>query len=164
MIARSFAPVCIAVFLFTVAFAPVDATARPGGLTAHGGRHSAGRVAPARPWPTLHPGRRMVTKSLRATPIKSVHLNKHGHVVPVRRFKRFFGRDFPLSGVGDFYGAPFYGPTYDQAPYDTVVSTLVDRTTPGEEDSRRGCRSHTVVVPSQAGGERQITVTQCNQR
>jgi hypothetical protein len=162
MIARSFAPVCIAVFLFTVAFAPVDATARSGGLTAQGGRHSAGRVAPARPWPRLHPGKSgpMVTKSRGATHIKSVHLNKHGHGVPVRRFKRFFGPDFPLSGVGDFYG-----PTYGQAPYDTAVPITVDGTTPGEGDQRpRRCRSHTVVVPSEAGGERQITVTECNQR
>jgi hypothetical protein len=157
MIVRSFATVCCAVFLFAVAFAPVDATARSGGLTVQGGRHIGGGVAPAGPRPALHTGK--VTKFLGATPVKAVHLHKHDHVAPIRRFKRFFGPRFPLSGV-----VVFYGPTYDPVLYDTAVPIPMNGAAPGEEDSGRGCRSHTIVVPSESGGERQVTVTQCNQR
>ncbi len=74
----------------------------------------------------------------------------------------------PLTGIGIWYGplydTGFYNPGfYAPAQQGPVIVTGNDEAPVRERvAASRGCRSHTVVVPSEAGGERNVTVTECN--
>jgi hypothetical protein len=74
---------------------------------------------------------------------------------PVRHHRRFFGHGLPLAGIGIAYG-PFGAPIADfgtlARPQDTSQAA----------EGASVCRSETRLVPSEAGGERPITITWCH--
>jgi hypothetical protein len=185
MSARSVAVGCCSLVLFLAAFAPIEALARPRG----GGAVSAPvRAAPAAvPRANVHHGRHgghvgARTKNLGVGRIHhgqhhhfnhhgkhhhSNHHGKHHHAAHDRRFKHHVRRHTWPADLG-FYG-PVYGPVYDPGVYQPVQSGPIIVTAngpaPGPERVAvgSGCRSYAVIVPSEAGGERKVTITECNQ-
>ena len=187
MTVRSIAAVCCAVVACVVVFVPVDASARARGAAVRSAPAPRVSMPPARPRsaitaaprPGIHAGKTGVvraatnsgaprTKHLADSRIKSAHGNKHDHIGPDRRFRRHFGRDLPVAGVGIWYGplydTGFYNPgSYAPVQQGPIIVTPNDGAPVRERVAAgRGCRAHTVVVPSEAGGERKVTVTECN--
>jgi hypothetical protein len=82
----------------------------------------------------------------------------------MQRFRRVFGARLPRNGIGVFYGSTFDpdyvagtgGPYFPAQTVDTTGVLAGDGIVLG-----RRCGSQTVFVPSEAGGERPITVTRC---
>jgi hypothetical protein len=109
--------------------APVQASARSGGLAFGGGAALVGKGAAAR----------------------SIH--------PARRFQRALGARLPRYGSGAIYGT-----TYDPVDYIGVAWPYprVQAASDGDATFIRRCVADTVVVPSEAGGVRPITVTRCH--
>jgi hypothetical protein len=168
MIIRSFAAVCGAVAAFSTALAPTESFARARGVAAASAPAVRAALPRAAPRPNFHRGNasQMPAKSLVAGPSsKSVpgakHHYKPDHMAPHRRHTRFFARRLPLGGIGIFYG-PIYGPALYEVPI--PVSETADDAMPVPQRNGGGnhCRSRIVVVPSEAGGERPITITECN--
>jgi hypothetical protein len=158
---RLVASICTVGCIISV-LAPIEASARSGGLTTGSGRgfHGAG-PRPALP-PAVHSGRArtLVTRSA-AVPI--IH---PAHVAPVRRFHRVFGARLPRDGIGVYYGS-IYNPddfigVVGQYPHvQAIANTPPLREDDGAVVIGRRCSSQTVVVPAEAGGEQPITVTRC---
>jgi hypothetical protein len=152
LVASVFAVGCIAAVL-----GPVEASARAGGLTVGRGVMVHGAVA--------RPGLRravLIGRMPAVVPKRAVVPNFHvAHRTPVQRFRRVFGPRLPRNGIGVFYGSTF-DPDYftgaaGQYPAQVVVDSPSDGIVPV-----RHCGSQTVVVPSEAGGERPITITRCS--
>ena len=148
---------CIACVL-----APVEASARSGGSTI--GRGLALRGAVPRPalQPSVHIGRGPALVTSGAA-VPNIH---PAHVAPVQRFRRVFGARLPRNGIGVTYGSIYdpggvIGPVGQYAPVQTVADMPPLREGDGAVVIGRRCSSQTVVVPSEAGGERPITVTRC---
>jgi hypothetical protein len=142
-----------------------EASARPGGLAIGRGLLFRGAVPRPAPQPSVHIGRApaLVTGGA-AVP------NFHpAQVAPVQRFRRVFGARLPRNGIGVYYGS-IYGPSdvIGAAGQYAPVQAVADVPAPGEGASAavigRRCSSQTIVVPSEAGGERPITVTGCRSR
>ena len=134
--------------------APVEASARSGGLMVGRGPGFHGAVPrPALP-PAVHSGQAPtpVTRSA-AVPTIPPALG-----APVRRFHRVFGPRLPPGGIGVSYGS-----IYNPDDFIGAGGQIAD--TPPQNDGvvvvGRRCSSQTVVVPAEAGGERPITVTRC---
>ncbi len=142
--------------------APVEASARPGGSAIGRGLLFRGAVPRPALQPSVHIGRvpALVTGGA-AVP------NFHpAQVAPVQRFRRVFGARLPRNGIGVYYGSSYdsgdvIGAVGQYAP----VQAVADLPAPGEGAGAavigRRCSSQTIVVPSEAGGERPITVTRC---
>jgi hypothetical protein len=83
----------------------------------------------------------------------------------VRRFRRVFGARLPRNGIGINYGSNYDPGDYTAAAWQyPAMQTVADTPSLLEAESGvigRRCGSQTVVVPSEAGGERPITVTRC---
>ena len=140
---------------------PVEASARSGGLTIGRGLMFRGAVLRPGLRPSVRIGRgpALVAKSAVVPNIQPAQ------VAPVRRFRRVFGARLPRNGIGVYYGSiynpdDFIGAAWQYPP----VQTVADMPPLLEGDDvviGRRCGSQTVVVPSEAGGERPITVTRC---
>ena len=168
MIIRSFAAVCGAVAAFSTALAPTESFARARGGAAASAPAMRAALPRAAPRPGFHRGSasQMPAKSLVVGPgSKSVHAVKHhykpDHMAPHRRHTRVFARHFPYGGIGIYYG-PLYGSGLYEVP--VPVSGTADDAMPVPQGNGGGhrCRSRIVVVPSEASGERPITITECN--
>ena len=142
--------------------APVEASARSGGLAI--GRGPVLRAAVPRPalQPSLHIGRApaLVTKSAALPNLRPAR------VAPVQRFRRVFGARLPRNGIGVSYGSiydpgDFIGVAGPYPPVQMVANTPPLREGDGAVAGGRRCSSQTVVVPSETGGERPVTVTRC---
>jgi len=142
--------------------APVEASARPGGSTIGRGLGFRGAVPRPALQPSVHIGRApaLVTGGA-AVP------NFHpAHVAPVQRFRRVFGARLPRNGIGVYYGSIYdpgdaIGAIGPYAPVQAVADVAAPREGDGAVVIGRRCSSQTVVVPSEAGGERSIKVTHC---
>ena len=165
MVFRSLVAGVCTVCSIAAAMAPVEASARPGGSTiARGLVLRGGMLRPALQ-PSVHIGRApaLVTSGA-AVP------NFHpAHVAPVQRFRRVFGARLPRNGIGVYYGSIYdpgdvIGAVGQVAPVQTVADVPPLREGDGAAVIGRRCSSQTVVVPSEAGGERPITVTRCRSR
>ena len=143
-------------------FVPAEASARAGGLTI-----SRGPIirSPA-PRPALQssvhiPARRALATKSAAVP--SIHAS---HVTPAKRYRRIFGPGLPLNGVGVYYG-PIYSPgnfTEIVGQYPTMEPVADMPPLPDGDVAAIGrrCGPQAFVVPSEAGGERTVTVTRCS--
>ena len=128
--------------------APAATSARSGGFA--GAR--AGVVRPALVRPGFVPPQPVVGKV--AAPI-------HLHRLAPFRLRRDAGS--PVAVWGD----SGYAAGYDQSPL--IYPAATDPAADGAPDQGRivyvppppGCRSSTQMVPSEAGGERKITITRC---
>ena len=130
----------------STAILPVETSARAGGSAI--GRGLMFRGAVARLPVSIGRGRSFVTPHAAVT---------HVHAAPTRRFRRAFGARLPNNGIG-----VYYGPSYDPGDLTGAASTST-MPVAGNEIAvlSRHCYSETIVVPSEAGGERSITVTRC---
>lgn len=156
LVASACALCCIAAML-----SPVEASARSGGLTV--GRGLMVRSAVVRPGlrPSVLIGRR---PALVARSAVVPHIQQ-ARGTPAPRFRRVFGARLPRNGIGVFYGSvynpdDFTGATSQYPPVQVVADTAPLLESDGIAISRR-CGSQTVIVPSEAGGKRTITVTRC---
>jgi hypothetical protein len=161
MMFRSLVASVCAVCCIASVLSPVEASARLGGSTIGRGLmfHEAVPRPGLRPSVRIGRGPALVARS-------AVTRNIHrAHVVPVRRFRRVFGPRLPLNGIGVNYGSNYDPGDYSGAAWQyPPVQTVADTPSLFEGDSGvigRRCGSQTVVVPSEAGGERPITVTRC---
>ena len=75
---------------------------------------------------------------------------------PVSGYRRAYGRDLPAAGVGVYYGS--YG--VGEEPL-FVPSLPVSQSAVRSDSDWRDCSSQQVVVPSEAGGERRVTIHRC---
>jgi hypothetical protein len=152
-----------------VLLAPVEAPARGGGFMAgragfaHGAFHSFVGQSFVQPRPAPAPGA----------------IQGHGFrigsaaLAPRLRFRRFFGTGLPLAGIGITYGGyDYYGGygdqiaeagAYGQPVYYPAADNFIPVPQAGYPfPSDRGvCRSQTLTVPSEAGGQRKVTITRC---
>ena len=135
--------------------APLQAWARAGGFMAghaalvHGDfRHFVGQ-------PLVRPGQ--------APPVvvssAPVLVNRTFGFEPLRHHRRFFGFGFPLGGIGVSYD-PYEAPVADVGAI-ARPSGAATVAQDGDRSLAGGCRSETRLVPSEAGGERPITITWC---
>ena len=86
----------------------------------------------------------------------------HRSVGPVAApaFKRNFGAVQGARRLGRFRGFPWVGDSsYDTSPADVSVTNNQFVVPPTEV--RRVCRTQALVVPAEAGGEREVRVTRC---
>jgi hypothetical protein len=188
MSSRSIAACCCAAVAYVVLLAPVDADARARGGAVMRAPAPRVSVPPRAARPMVHAGRTGVVragskagglrtashssgsraKHLADSRIKSAHGNKHHDAGHDRRFRRHFGRHLPVAGIGIWYGPlyepGFYNPGYYAPVQQGPVIVTGNDSAPVRERVAAGgrCRSHAVVVPSEAGGERKVTVTECN--
>jgi hypothetical protein len=87
-------------------------------------------------------------------------LHRGGGPVAAPVLKRNFGVAHGLRRPGGFRGFPWIGVgTYDTSPADVSVTNNQFVVPPTEY--RRVCRTQALVVPAEAGGEREVTVTRC---
>jgi hypothetical protein len=139
-----------------VALPPIEASARSSGLTT--GRGPMVRAA------VLRGGLRssFLTRRGPALVAKNAVFRhvQSAHAVSVRRFHRVFGARFPRNGIGVYDGSISNPDDFLGTAPQTVSSTPV-LPEDGEVLIGRRCGSQSVVVPSEAGGERRITVTYC---
>lgn len=139
-----------------LALPPVEASARSGGLTT--GRGSMVRAT------VVQGGLRssFLTRRGPALVAKNAVFRyaQPAHAAPVQRFHRVFGARFPRNGIGVYDGS-IYNPDDYVGTAPQTVSNAPEL--PEDEDVLIGrrCGSQSVVVPSEAGGERRITVTYC---
>jgi hypothetical protein len=117
------ASVCT-IFCIGAVLAPVEASARSGGLAFGRGAAVVGKGAAGR---LIH---------------------------PARRFHQMPGARLPRYGSGAIYGS-----SYDPVDYIGVAWPYPRVQAAAGGDVVRRCSSETVVVPSEAGGVRPITVT-----
>lgn len=151
-----------AVCCIVAVLAPVEASARPGGSAIGRGLLFRGAVPRPALQPSVHIGRApaLVTGGA-AVP------NFHpAHVAPMQRFRRVFGARLPRNGIGVYYGSSYdpgdvIGAVGPVAPVQAVADVAAPREGAGAVAGGRRCNSQTVVVPSEAGGERPITITRC---
>ncbi len=147
--------------LLAAAFGSTEASARFGGFAA-GGAHvgfSAG----------FHAFHAQPSVRVRPAPVINHGSFARFGVGSPFRFRRFVGNGLPLAGVGVYYGGYDYSGGYeapDAAIYQQPIYVPEDVTgtvPPGNPSvvSHGVCRSDTHVVPSEAGGERKVTVTRC---
>lgn len=141
-----------------VMLAPLPASARAGGFAGHAAfvhgdfRHFVGQ-------PLVRPGQVPPVVASSAP----VLVNRTFGFEPRRQHRRFFGFGFPLAGIGVSYGTyPYEAPLVDVGavarPWGPApVAQDGDRSLAGGE-----CRTETRLVPSEAGGERPITITWCH--
>jgi hypothetical protein len=152
------------VFCFAAVLPPVEASARSGGLTIGRGPMVRGPMVrgPTVRAAVLRPGLRssLLTRRGPALIAKSAVVR---HIQPaplasVRRFHRVFGARLPRNGIGVYYG-------YNPDDFIGTAPQMVANMPALPEDdgivTSRRCGSQIVVVPSEAGGERRITVTRC---
>jgi hypothetical protein len=159
MVFRSLvAGVCTACCIVAV-LPPPEASARSGGLTI--GRGLMARGAGLRPSVLI--GRRPAPVAKHVV-VRDV---QPAHGTPVRRFRRVFGARLPRNGIGVSYGSiyspnDFIGAGWQYAP----ATTVADMPPLVEDDDGamlgRRCGAQTVVVPSEAGGARPITIWRCH--
>jgi hypothetical protein len=147
------------------ALAPVEASARPGGSTIGRGLLFRGAVPRPALQPSVHIGRAPAPVAGGA----AVPNFNPAHVAPVQRFRRVFGARLPRNGIGVYYGSSYdpggvIGAVGPYAPVQAVADVAAPRESDGAVVIGRRCSSQTVVVPSEAGGERPITVTGCRSR
>ena len=82
---------------------------------------------------------------------------------PVSGYRRAYGRDLPAAGVGVYYGS------YDVGDEPLFVPSLPASQSADHSDSRfirpsgdwRDCSSQRLLVPSEDGGERRVTIHRC---
>jgi hypothetical protein len=149
--------------------APLEASARGGGPSIGRGLVLRGAVLRPALRPSFHIGRpsfhigrgpALVTRGAVVPNIQPAY------VAPVQRSRRVFGARLPRHGIGITYGSIYdAGDVIGVAGQLPPVQTVADLP-PLREGDRvaaigRRCSSQTVVVPSEAGGERPITVTSC---
>jgi hypothetical protein len=161
MMFRSLVTAVCTVCWFAAVLPPVEASARSGGLTTGSGLMFRGAI----PRPGLRPavrigqGPALVAKG---AVVSAVVANiQPVHVAPVRRFRRVFGARLPHNGIGVFYGSIYNPDDFTGVP---PVQTIADTPPLLAGDSivmARRCGAQIVVVPSEAGGERPITITRC---
>ena len=87
----------------------------------------------------------------------------------MQRFRRVFGARLPRNGIGVYYGSSYdpgdvIGAVEPYAPVQAIADVAALRDGDGAVVIGRRCSSQTVVVPSEAGGERPITITRCRSR
>lgn len=93
-----------------------------------------------------------------AAPAGGLHRSGPAVAAPVlkRNFRAFHG----ARRFGAFRGIPWIGVgTYDYPPAD--VSVTNDQFVVPPTAYRRVCRTQALVVPAEAGGEREVRVTRC---
>jgi hypothetical protein len=161
MMFRSFVASACVVCCIAAVLSPVEASARSGGLTIGRGVMVQGAVARPGLRPSVLIGRGPVIAAKRAV-VPNIHLARR---TPVQRFRRVFGARLPRKGIGVFFGSTF-DPSYftGGAGQYPLAQTMADSTPLLGGDGivlGRRCGSQTVFVPSEAGGERPITVTRC---
>ena len=84
----------------------------------------------------------------------------HAKHFPSWRFRRMWGYGYPYGSYGDWgYGWPNYN-SYDYVGYN---DSALNAQPVGAQvtATRRVCNTETRTVPSEAGGERTITIRQC---
>ena len=142
MITRVYAAGLVAVLCFGSVFAPNEAFARFGGFGGRSFAFSSGFHAPALRTPFL----------------------AHRRAFGFDRLRRQAGL-VPLTVLG---GSALYGPSDYIDPYLqplAVEQDIVTGAIPGGGNPvfvyRRGCRTQTVTVPSEDGGDRAINITRC---
>ena len=156
---RIFAAALAAVLGIGVMLAPVEARARGGGFMAGG--VSFGHAA-------FHP---FVSRSFvqpRPAPVQDHGVRVGGNFgAPRFGSRRFFGRGLPADGIGIYYGdydneitdsIAYQQPVYLPAGGNFVPGPQADYRIAVE---RGICRSQTRTVPSEAGGQRRVTITSC---
>jgi hypothetical protein len=88
-------------------------------------------------------------------------LHRSGSVGAAHILKKNFGAFHGARRHGGFRGYPWIGTApYDTPPADVSV-TNNQFVVPNPTAYRRVCRSNVSVVPAEAGGEREVTVTRC---
>jgi hypothetical protein len=156
-----FATAATAVVL-AAAFGSTEASARVGGF-APAGAH-AGVAA------GFHAFHGQPSVRVRPAPLINHGSFARFGVGPRFGFHRFVGNGFPLAGGGVYYGGYDYSGGYEPPPDAAIyqqpiyVPEDVTGTVPSGNPSvvsHGTCRSDTHVVPSEAGGERKVTVTRC---
>jgi hypothetical protein len=142
MITRVYAAGLATVLCFGSVFAPDEAFARFGGFGGRSFAFSSGFHAPAVRTPFL----------------------AHRRAFGFDRLRRQAGL-LPLTVLG---GSAFYGPSDYVDPYSqpgAVEPEIVTGAIPGGAYpvfiGRRGCRTQTVIVPSEDGGESSINIVRC---
>jgi hypothetical protein len=99
-----------------------------------------------------------------AAPAGGLHRGGGGHVATpglTRNFGAFHGgRSHNAFRDNAFRGFPWYGVgSYDTPPAD--VSVTNNQFVAPPTTYRRVCRTEALVVPAEAGGEREVRVTRC---
>jgi hypothetical protein len=81
------------------------------------------------------------------------------------RSRRFFSRGLPLAGIGIYYGdyddQIADSVAYQQPVYLPAGDGLVPAAGYQVAAERGVCRSQTVTVPAESGGQRRVTITRC---
>jgi hypothetical protein len=159
---RSLAASLCAVCCIGSVLAPLEASARSGGPSIGRGLVLRGAVLRPALRPSFHFGRgpALVTRGAVVPNIQPAH------VAPVQRSRRVFGARLPRHGIGVTYGSIYdagdvIGVAWQVPPVQTVADMPPLREGDRVAAIGRRCSSQTVVVPSEAGGERPITVTSC---
>src|SRR5262245_14026607 len=87
-------------------------------------------------------------------------LHRSGGPVAAPALKRNFGVAHGVRRHGAFRGYPWAVGPYDTSPADVNV-TNNELVNPALPPYRRVCRTEALVVPAEAGGEREVHVTRC---
>jgi hypothetical protein len=137
-------------------FPPTEGSARSGGLTIGRG--------PMFARPFVRPGPRTAVRVGRGPVLlakgKVVHPPPSARPITAQRFHRVFDARLPRNGIGAYYGS-----LSNPGDFTGVPSVQTAAYTPALLENEavigRRCGSQIVVVPSEAGGERPITIRRC---
>jgi len=83
---------------------------------------------------------------------------------PVSAYRRAYGRDLPAAGIGVYYGSDdisaYLGDAPDFVPL-VPANVRSDSRHNRADGDWRDCSSQQVVVPSEGGGTRRVTIHRC---
>lgn len=80
---------------------------------------------------------------------------------PVSGYRRAYGRDLPAAGVGVYYGSYDVGDGSLFVPSLPVSQSVVRSGGRRADGDWRDCSSQKLIVPSEDGGERSVTIHRC---
>ena len=168
MKSRSFVTSFVGILAIASMLLPVAANARGDGFVG-GSRGFAFRGTP-RPFgvrPFIAP-RGVASFAVRRPPAARMYAARF---MPLQRAHRFFGPGLPATGIGVSYGSYYdptlYGSYFDPTAYVAPAENVIPYVQPTSTNAGQptaytvGCRSQTVTVPSERGGERTVTITRC---
>jgi hypothetical protein len=143
--------------------APLQATARAGGIVAGHAAFNHGDFRGFVGQPLVRPGQ-MPSVVVNVSPAATNRMsgNRISGFAPARLHRRIFGIGLPVVGVGVSYG-PFDDPIADGGAIHRPRAVDDSASLPegGDRILRGDCRSETRMVSSEAGGERPIRITWC---